>query len=113
MTYNDYMHTIIETPVFQKLWSNYWTEDERGTFAAWLSLNPESGDVVPGSGGIRKVRWKRAGSGKSGGVRIIYYNRLANGQIWLLLIYAKNEFDTIVGSKLKEFKDAIEESVKR
>jgi len=71
------------------------------------------GDVVPGSGGVRKVRWKRAGKGKSGGVRVIYFNRLASGQIWLLFMYAKNELDTVAGQQLKELKDAIETTFKR
>ncbi len=76
-------------------------------------LNPEIGDVVPGSGGVRKVRWKRTGKGKSGGVRIIYFNRLTSGQIWLLLMYAKNELDTVAGQQLKELKDAVETTLKR
>lgn len=53
------------------------------------------------SGGIRKVRWQRAGSGKSGGVRVIYYNRLENGQIWLLVIYAKNVHDSLEKKTLR------------
>lgn len=50
------MLTIVETPTFQRLWPDYWTEDERGEFATWLALTPDAGDVVPGSGGVRKVR---------------------------------------------------------
>jgi len=87
--------TVIETPLFSKLWPDYWTEDERTDFAAWLSANPKAGDVIPGAGGCRKVRWARAGSGKRGGVRVIYFNPLADGSIVLLLIYAKNVRDTI------------------
>jgi hypothetical protein len=49
-------------------WPLYWMEEERGTFAACIAEHPTAGDVVPASGGIRKVRWGRAGSGKSGGV---------------------------------------------
>ncbi|MGH8148299.1 MAG: hypothetical protein ACREPY_18465 [Rhodanobacteraceae bacterium] len=94
------MLTIIETPLFSKLWPDYWTEDERTDFAAHLSANPEAGDVIPGAGGCRKVRWMRAGSGKRGGVRVIYYNQLADDSIVLLLIYAKNVRDTIAPSVL-------------
>jgi mRNA-degrading endonuclease RelE of RelBE toxin-antitoxin system len=107
------MYTIIETPTFQRLWPHYWTEEERAEFATWLSLNPEMGDVVPGSGGVRKVRWKRTGKGKSGGVRVIYFNRLTSGQIWLLLMYAKNKLDAVAGQQLKELKDAVETTLKR
>jgi hypothetical protein len=54
-----------------------------------LALNPEAGDVIPGSGGCRKVRWSVDGRGKRGGARVIYVNRLANGKIWLLTMYSK------------------------
>lgn len=108
--YNHEMHTIIETPTFQKLWPAYWTEEERAEFAAYLAQNPLAGDVVQSSGGVRKVRWSRAGGGKSGGVRVIYFNRLLSGEIILLFIFAKNEFDSIAGEKLKELKNAIEKA---
>lgn len=101
---------VIETPTFQRLWPHYWTEGERGEFAAFIAQNPEAGDVVRNSGGVRKVRWTWAGSGKSGGVRVIYFTRLANGQVWLLFLYAKSALDSIAGHKLKEMKDAIEKT---
>lgn len=107
------MLTIIETPTFQRLWPAYWTEDERAEFAGYLAQCPDAGAVVKGSGGVRKVRWSKAGGGKSGGVRVIYYNRLASGEIVLLFIYAKNEFDAIAGEKLKELKNAIEKAYGR
>lgn len=102
------MLTIIETPLFTSLWPDYWSEDERGQFATWLATHPESGDVIPKSGGVRKVRWSREGMGKRGGVRVIYYNQLANGEIWLLLIYAKNRYDTIPAHVLKAIKEELE-----
>ncbi|WP_062089924.1 type II toxin-antitoxin system RelE/ParE family toxin [Caballeronia udeis] len=102
------MLTIVETRLFKNLVSDYWSEDERGEFCSWLANNPDSGDVIPGSGSCRKVRWKRQGSGKSGGVRIIYYNRLANGEIWLLTIYAKSAQENIPSHILKAIKEAID-----
>ena len=87
----------------------YWTEEERGSFAAYLAKHPDAGDVVPGSGGLRKVRWKRAGSGKSGGVRVIYFIRFADGEIVLLTMYAKARLDNLTGSQLKEIRRAFEE----
>lgn len=57
------MLTVVETLLFQKQWPLYWSEEERGEFAAFIAERPEAGDVVPGSGGIRKVRWSRAGTG--------------------------------------------------
>lgn len=103
------MLTVVETLLFQRQWPHYWTEDERGAFAAFIAAHPVAGDVVPESGGIRKVRWGRAGSGKSGGVRGIYYTRSAEGEIVLLTLYAKAETDNLSGHKLKEIRRALEE----
>ncbi len=72
------MLTVIETPLFQTQWPLYWTEDERGVFATYIASNPDAGDVIPKSGGIRKIRWRRVGSGKSGGVRVIYWSQIAS-----------------------------------
>lgn len=103
------MLTVVETLLFQKLWPLYWSEDERGAFAAYIAQHPTAGDVVPGSGGIRKIRWSRAGMGKSGGVRVIYFTRNAEGEVVLLTIYAKAKTDNLTGAKLKEIRRALEE----
>lgn len=102
------MFTVVETPVFQKLWPVYWSEEERGEFAAFLSSNPEAGDVVPESGGIRKVRWKRQGVGKSGGVRVIYFTRNEAEELVLLTLYSKSKTDNLTGAVLKEIRRALE-----
>lgn len=102
------MLTVVETSIFQAQWRYYWTEDERGEFAAYLAENPEAGDVVRNSGGVRKVRWSRAGSGKSGGVRVIYFVRNSHGEVVLITIYAKSEKDSIPGHILKEIRNALE-----
>ena len=83
------MYTLIESELFTSIAKDIWSEDERGEFCAWLSEHPEAGDVVPGSGGCRKVRWKRQGMGKQGGVRVIYLFRRQDGHLLLLTIYAK------------------------
>ena len=85
------MLTVIETPTFQKQADRLWREDERLAFIAWIARNPEAGDVIPGAEGARKVRWTRAGSGKSGGVRVIYFNLTAAGVVLLIAAYAKSE----------------------
>ena len=103
------MLTVFETLLFQRQWPHYWTEEERGTFAAYIAEHPTTGDVVPESGGIRKVRWGRAGSGKSGGVRVIYFTRSAEGEVVLLTLYAKSKTDNLTGQKLKEIRRALEE----
>lgn len=83
------MHTIIETVTFQEDARKIWSEEERGAFCAWLAVNPEAGEVISGSGGCRKVRWSMAGTGKRGGVRIIYFNRLANEKFGFWLFTAR------------------------
>ncbi|MCL2345267.1 MAG: hypothetical protein FWC58_05400 [Desulfobulbus sp.] len=65
------MRTLIETPTFRKQAEAIWSEPEYETFTFWLAQNPEAGDVVPGTQGGRKLRWKRSGSGKRGGARVI------------------------------------------
>lgn len=95
--------------LFQKQWPAYWTEEERGEFASFLSANPEAGDVVPESGGIRKVRWKRQGTGKSGGVRVIYFTRNEAEELVLLTLYAKSKTDNLTGAVLKEIRRALED----
>ena len=96
------MLTVIESPLFTKLWPDYWSEEERGEFAAFVAGNPESGELIPGSGGCRKIRWSRAGSGKRGGVRIIYTARLAHGVLVLLVIYAKSARENIPAHVLRK-----------
>ena len=103
------MFTVVETPLFQKLWPVYWSEEERGEFAAFLSSNPEAGEVVPESGGIRKVRWKRQGVGKSGGVRVIYFTRNEAEELVLLTLYSKSKTDNLTGAVLKEIRRALED----
>jgi len=102
------MYTVIETPTFTSDADKILTCDERGELATFIASNPDTGDVIPGSGGCRKIRFARKGMGKRGGTRIIYYNKLDNNQIWLLVIYAKNVRGTIPSHILKTVKEAIE-----
>jgi hypothetical protein len=102
------MLTIAEADIFSATWPEYWTPEEYGDFCAWLALNPDAGDVIPRSDGCRKVRWVVKGRGKRGGVRVIYFNRLADGTIWLLTMYAKNvreDIDVKILIKIRELVD--------
>lgn len=108
MTYYRAMYTIAETPIFTRYVADYWTEKERGEFCVWLANNPLAGDVIPGSGGCRKVRVQLPGQGKRGGARVIYYNLLDDGTIWLLTIYGKNVKDNIPAHILKAIKERID-----
>lgn len=106
------MYTICETTLFSKFYSDYWTEKEYSEFKVFLASNPEAGDVEPNAGGIRKVRWGCGQTGKSGGVRVIYYNRLANGQIWLLTIYGKSAVEQLDKKVLRVLVEKLNESFK-
>ncbi|MAM86188.1 MAG: transcriptional regulator [unclassified Hahellaceae] len=95
------MYTIIETPTFKADVDRIWFDGERNSFFSWLAANPEVGTQIPGSGGCPKVRWSIAGSGKSGGVRVTYFTKLVNGEIWLLVIYKKAVMENIPAHILK------------
>ena len=103
------MYTIIETPTFKADADALWSEEDRGAFCAWLAANPEAGSVIPGSGGCRKVRWGRRGAGKRGGLRVIYFTRLLEGDIWLLVIYSKSVRENIPAHLLKAIRKVIED----
>lgn len=92
---------FIETLGFTNKVQDYLNDEELYDFQVHLILNPHAGDVIPGSNGLRKVRWNGKGKGKRGGLRVIYFNRLTNAEIWLLDIYAKNKKDNISLEKLK------------
>ncbi len=81
--------TIIETPAFLHMSGAIWTDEERSALIDYVARNPESGDVIPGTGGVRKLRWGRAGIGKRGGSRAIYFYYQADAPIYMLLAYAK------------------------
>jgi hypothetical protein len=81
--------TVAETTVFIRQAADVWTDEERSTFLDFIARNPEAGDVIPESGGVRKVRWSRQGSGKRGGVRVIYFYYRADVPLYLLMVYAK------------------------
>jgi len=101
------MYSIYETSTFKKLVDELLTAEERQELCVYLAHNPESGDVIPNSGGLRKVRWSRKGMGKRGGSRVIYYNKFQNGEIWLLLIYPKSVTENIPSHILKQIKEAL------
>ena len=102
------VYTSHETPTFVEDADKLWSDAERLEFFVWLGNNPEAGDVIPGSGGCRKIRWSIRGTGKRGGARIIYFNRLDEGEIWLLLAYAKSRTSDIPGHLLKAIREEIE-----
>ncbi len=93
---------FIETSLFTRLIYNYLDEDEYLGLQVYLLYHPESGKIVSGSGGVRKIRWAIKGKGKSGGIRVIYFWKATDDEIWLLTVYGKSERESIPGHILKQ-----------
>lgn len=110
LPYHAVMFEFIEAPFFTKSLDRYLDDDEYRELQGHLIKNPESGKVVPGSGGVRKLRWAAEGRGKRGGLRVIYYLRLADGHIWMLTIYGKNVSENIPAHLLKSMKEVIDDA---
>ena len=103
------MLSIFETPTFVAEAAKIWADDERLEFFSWIATEPEAGDVIAGSGGCRKVRWSRPGMGKRGGARVIYFTRLAAGELCMLLVYPKAEKDNMPAHILKQIRKELED----
>ena len=102
------MFSFVETKLFTRLVQEYLSDDAYARLQEALIANPELGSVIPGSGGVRKMRWGVAGRGKRGGIRVIYFLRTQRGQIWMLTLYAKNVAHDIRAKVLKQIKDEID-----
>jgi hypothetical protein len=92
---------FIETPVFTKQVKELLSDEAYAQFQQCLAAHPQMGDVIQGTGGLRKVRWAVSGSGKSGGARVIYFHVSADSQIRLLLIYRKGVKDDLTPAEKK------------
>ena len=103
--------TFVETKLFTELVLDYLSDDEYAAMQQFLVVNPEAGDVIPASGGVRKLRWGVAGRGKRGGLRVIYFLRRRNDEVWMLTLYPKNVADNIPAKVLRKIKEAIDAEV--
>ena len=95
------MYTVKETTLFQRKARDILSEDERTEFINWIATHPLVGDVIPGAGPLRKVRWSRDGMGKRGGSRVVYFNQLDEGLVILLIVYAKSVDDNLSAAFLR------------
>ena len=111
MPYTASMRTVAETDVFIKYAADIWNDLERNEFISWIAANPEAGDLIPGSGGCRKVRWSRQGTGKRGGTRVIYF-LAQQATIWLLIAYTKSKFDNLPAAFLSKLKTEVEHAIR-
>lgn len=100
------MFVFVETRLFSRLVQEHLSDDEYAALQEHLIARPEAGDVIPGSGGVRKLRWRGSDRGKRGGLRIIYLVR--PGEIWLLTLYPKNVSDDIPATVLRKIKEEID-----
>jgi len=92
---------FIESPVFTRQVTELLSDDSYAEFQHFLALQPDAGDVIQGTGGLRKIRWAAQGKGKRGGVRVIYFHVSARQQIRMLLIYRKGVKDDLSAAEKK------------
>lgn len=95
---------FVETPMFTVMVQELLSDEEYSEFQQFLIADPQVGDVIKGTGGLRKVRWAAGGKGKRGGVRVIYYVVDEAGQVRLLLIYKKGIQDDLTAAQRKQLK---------
>jgi len=100
---------FVETSAFTWRWDASFGDEELRQLQAYLLEHPGAGDVIPGGGGLRKLRWRAPGRGKRGGTRLIYYHAASLSQIYLLLIYAKNQQKDLTAEQIAMLKAIIEE----
>ena len=100
---------IIETSIFTRRIQEFYSDDEYRELQAEIIANPYIGKVIPGSGGIRKMRWRKKGIGKRGGLRILYYWFIQSKKILMLFAYQKNVQEDISKDQLKTLRKIIEE----
>lgn len=106
---------FVEAPIFTRLLSTYLTDDDYRALQQHLARDPEAGDVISGTGGFRKLRWRdqRRGKGKRGGLRVIYYYLVSDAQIWLMTLFDKDEAADLSSSEKRILKDAVNEETRQ
>ena len=102
--------TVVEMPLFIRQAGDVWDDAEREAFIEFIARNPQEGDLIPETGGVRKIRWTRPGSGKRGGARVIYFNA-SDQTIWLLIVYTKAKFDNLPNEFLARLKQGVEDAL--
>ncbi len=99
---------FVESSLFERLRSDYLSDEDYRQFQNTLLRSPELGDVIQGTGGLRKVRVATKGKGKRGGARVIYYYFDSHQRFYLLTIYAKNEMSDLTADQKRQLKTFVE-----
>ena len=102
------MYTVAETPEYLRRADKLLTESERGDVVNYLAAHPKAGDLMQGTRGVRKLRWAKAGRGKSGGLRVIYYVHSEAMPLYLLTVFAKNERANLSKAERNDLADLVE-----
>jgi len=105
------MITVAETESFQKKVVKLLSVDEKNELISYLAENPNSGALIQGTGGIRKLRWARSGGGKSGGVRVVYFHHSEVMPLYILAVFGKNEKANISAQEKKILAKLVKELV--
>ena len=105
------MLKFFETPVFTRQITELLVDDEYAELQGALVVNPEAGDLIRDTGGIRKIRWsqQRRNKGKRGGVRVIYYWHRSDEEIYLLLAYSKDQSDDLTPEQKRVLRQLVKE----
>ena len=104
---------FFEAPAFTRYVSSYLTDDEYREMQSRLATAPEAGDMIPGTGGFRKLLWADPrGKGQRGGLRVIYYYFPGERQIWFITLYGKNEASDLTPKQKQALKSAIEDELR-
>ena len=106
-----YINTMIfiETPTFTRIITTLLSDDELREMQSKLIAKPDAGDLIAHGGGIRKLRWKKQGTGKSGGIRVIYYWVVDESQILMLIAYPKSAKDNLSDAEIAMLKKLVKE----
>jgi hypothetical protein len=106
---------FIEAPPFTELLSDYLSEDDYAALQQSLVRDPLAGDLIPGTGGFRKLRWadSRRRKGKRGGLRVIYFHFASDSQIWLMTLYGKDELTDLTPDEKRALKAMVEREVRQ
>lgn len=106
--------TFVELPTFEKYRAGYLSDDEYRLLQEEMLRNPEAGDVIKGTGGLRKLRFgdKRRGKGKRGGLRVIYYYWITGTQFWMFSVYDKDEMTDLTAKDRSAFAEMLANEIR-